>query len=256
MKTIPSNYGLEEKIMAAWGVVEDINLLYKKLCDTQLGEQKDRVENYLLGIKTVYELKFEDLWKEFENGLENNVYTEDMNKQDIVIHKLRSELSDIKIAKNELYLDFKEEMNKYQLEVEEQFAKVSQNNKETHLSLKQAEKDLAKKDVFKEVADTQLKNMKKQNVRIDQLESNLNNTHRANDKLYDEFKTLLAQHQTLTDSKYELQEKYENVVAAGNIVWSELETKKEELALYKKKYEMQSIKVDKQRCRINKLTNS
>jgi hypothetical protein len=63
-------FDLEQEIMHCWNVVEDIRLLNKYVLEgtPEGGEfSKDRIANYLLGLETVYELKFQELWTTFEH---------------------------------------------------------------------------------------------------------------------------------------------------------------------------------------------
>lgn len=59
-------FDLEQDIMKCWNVVEDLQNLYD--CE-QL--TKDQQQNYLLGLITIYEVKFNKLWKSFEDSVNN-----------------------------------------------------------------------------------------------------------------------------------------------------------------------------------------
>lgn len=59
-------FTLEEKIMACWGVVDDLSTVYKNV-DYR---DKDQVANALLGLHTLYSMKFEELWQAFEDHLQ------------------------------------------------------------------------------------------------------------------------------------------------------------------------------------------
>lgn len=67
-------FDLEQSIMECWNVVEDIDLLYTNVLDNpkfdMQPETADRVANLLLGMKELYELRFERLWKHFEGCIE------------------------------------------------------------------------------------------------------------------------------------------------------------------------------------------
>jgi hypothetical protein len=58
-------FQLEQKIMSCWNVVEDIKTLNEQIND---GEPltADGMSNYLLGLETVYQVKFEQLFALFE----------------------------------------------------------------------------------------------------------------------------------------------------------------------------------------------
>ena len=51
---------LEQAIMRAWCIVEDIQLL------RQIPKEYDALDNYLLGLETIYHKKFETLFSLFE----------------------------------------------------------------------------------------------------------------------------------------------------------------------------------------------
>ncbi len=57
-------YELEQPIMACWNVTEDINTLFKHVIEHDL--TKDEITNVLLGLKALYDMKFQDLFEEFE----------------------------------------------------------------------------------------------------------------------------------------------------------------------------------------------
>jgi hypothetical protein len=57
-------FDLEQHIMKCWNVTEDIDLLYRTTMDKDLS--KDDIANALLGMKTLYEMKFEEMFSDFE----------------------------------------------------------------------------------------------------------------------------------------------------------------------------------------------
>jgi hypothetical protein len=60
MKT---RFELEQEILACWSVVEDIELVYQA-SDKPLSQ--DELQNALLGLQTLYQMKFERLFATFE----------------------------------------------------------------------------------------------------------------------------------------------------------------------------------------------
>ena len=58
-------FDLEQGIMKCWNVTEDIDLIYRNVLD---GPEMttDEISNALLGIKTLYEMKFNELFNTFE----------------------------------------------------------------------------------------------------------------------------------------------------------------------------------------------
>ena len=59
-----TRFDLEEQIMDCWGVVDDIKSLY--YIDDLRGLTQDERANALLGLVTVYQIKFELLFNTFE----------------------------------------------------------------------------------------------------------------------------------------------------------------------------------------------
>jgi len=61
-------FDLEQGIMKCWNIIEDIRLLNKNVLEgTPDGGEltTDDVSNYLLGLETIYEMKFNDLFHIF-----------------------------------------------------------------------------------------------------------------------------------------------------------------------------------------------
>lgn len=59
-------YTLEEKIMSAWNVVDDIKLLCQQMLDGPRPMTEDEIANFLIGLETIYQFKFEDLFSCYE----------------------------------------------------------------------------------------------------------------------------------------------------------------------------------------------
>jgi len=57
-------FDLEQGIMKCWNVTDDIDLLYENVMESEMS--KDDIANALLGMKTMYEMKFNKLWDTFE----------------------------------------------------------------------------------------------------------------------------------------------------------------------------------------------
>lgn len=60
-----NRFDLEQQILDVWKVTDDIELVYKNTMDRDMS--KDEIANVLLGIKSLYELKFNQLWDTFES---------------------------------------------------------------------------------------------------------------------------------------------------------------------------------------------
>jgi len=63
-------FDLEQQIMNCWTIIEDIKLLDKNVLEGKLegGEMtKDEISNYLLGLESIYDLKFQQMFDTFSN---------------------------------------------------------------------------------------------------------------------------------------------------------------------------------------------
>jgi hypothetical protein len=59
-------FDLEQQILKCWNVTEDVDLLYRNLLDGPKEMTTDEIANALLGIQTLYEMKFNELFNTFE----------------------------------------------------------------------------------------------------------------------------------------------------------------------------------------------
>lgn len=60
-------FDLEQQILSCWNVVDDINLLYETVLERSTPLTQDEMANVLLGMKELYQLKFEKLFSIFEH---------------------------------------------------------------------------------------------------------------------------------------------------------------------------------------------
>ena len=56
-------FDLEQHIKKCWNFTEDIDLLNYNVLEKDMS--KDEISNFLLGLKTIYECKFNDLFDDF-----------------------------------------------------------------------------------------------------------------------------------------------------------------------------------------------
>ena len=59
-------FDLEQNIMKCWNVTDDIYLLYENVMDGVPEMTTDEIANALLGMHQLYEMKFEKLFRNFE----------------------------------------------------------------------------------------------------------------------------------------------------------------------------------------------
>ena len=63
-----NRFDLEQQILDAWKVVDDIDLVF----DCSMNDNDpDKIANLLLGLKTLYDVKFNKLWDTFEECIKN-----------------------------------------------------------------------------------------------------------------------------------------------------------------------------------------
>jgi hypothetical protein len=62
-------FDLEQQIMNCWNITTDLNDVFEELCK---GEKmsNDRMANIVLGMKELYEIKFDKLFRTFEGFLQ------------------------------------------------------------------------------------------------------------------------------------------------------------------------------------------
>ena len=59
-------FDLEQHIMKCWNITEEIDLLNKDM-------STDDISNFLLGLKTIYECKFEEMFDNFSELVEKGL---------------------------------------------------------------------------------------------------------------------------------------------------------------------------------------
>lgn len=57
-------FDLEQEIMKAWAICDDLGTLFEHVMERDL--DKDTISNALLGLQTMYQMKFETLFDTFE----------------------------------------------------------------------------------------------------------------------------------------------------------------------------------------------
>ena len=60
-----SIFDLEQSIMQCWNVCDDIDLLYSQTMERSTPLTQDEMANILLGMKSLYHMKFEKCFNEF-----------------------------------------------------------------------------------------------------------------------------------------------------------------------------------------------
>ena len=63
---------LEQHIMECWQLVDDVHLLYEQVMNKDLYKDQDRLANALLGLYTIYGMKFGLAFDTYEEALEHH----------------------------------------------------------------------------------------------------------------------------------------------------------------------------------------
>jgi len=62
-------FDLEQQIMECWNITTDLDSLFEECCEGYDSMSIDRVSNITLGMKELYEIKFNKLFRTFEGFL-------------------------------------------------------------------------------------------------------------------------------------------------------------------------------------------
>ena len=63
-KTMTDRFDLEQQILKCWNITEELQLLNEQVLEND-SFTKDQISNYLLGLHTIYEVKFEKMFDQF-----------------------------------------------------------------------------------------------------------------------------------------------------------------------------------------------
>jgi len=77
-------FDFEQQIMACWNVTSDIKTVTEYLLDAPLEvDREDKIANMLLGIESLYEAKFDKLFRQFEDLVHEYAHTLDRDSDAI-----------------------------------------------------------------------------------------------------------------------------------------------------------------------------
>jgi len=94
-------FDLEQGIMGCWQVTSDLDVLFEELVEND-SFTKDQASNFVLGLSTIYEAKFDKLFRTFEDFLKQYYrMRDDRNAAINEAHELQQEL-DLATEANEL----------------------------------------------------------------------------------------------------------------------------------------------------------
>lgn len=65
-----NRFDLEDKITAAWQTENDIDLIYRRLCDAPSPMTEDDIANAMLGLRSIFNMRMDELWEVFTKMIE------------------------------------------------------------------------------------------------------------------------------------------------------------------------------------------
>lgn len=68
----PDRFDLEQQITDCWSVVDEIKTFTRWVFDSQKEPSDDEQMNYLIGLETIYRVKFEKLFNTYETMVHNS----------------------------------------------------------------------------------------------------------------------------------------------------------------------------------------
>ena len=60
-------FDLEQSIMKCWNITDDIDMLCESILENEMSQ--DDISNVLIGLKALYDVKFDRLFRQFEELL-------------------------------------------------------------------------------------------------------------------------------------------------------------------------------------------
>lgn len=73
-------FDLEQKMMDCWQVVNDLDLMFSRMCEEQMSIED--ATNIALGLKVLYQHRFDDMWSVFEQVVGEGGFTPDPIAED------------------------------------------------------------------------------------------------------------------------------------------------------------------------------
>jgi hypothetical protein len=74
-----TRFDMEQEIMDCWHITEDLNILAENVLEKDA--DKDTIANVLLGLQTLYQMKFERLFDTFEGLVHTGKFRSDFNTE-------------------------------------------------------------------------------------------------------------------------------------------------------------------------------
>lgn len=96
-------FDFEQQLISCWSIIDEIKLLNQNVLEGKVDGGKltnDEISNYLLGLSTIYDFKFNKLWDMFEGVIMPIVRENKMLNEECVA--LIQQINELKGVKNEM----------------------------------------------------------------------------------------------------------------------------------------------------------
>lgn len=121
-------FDVEQGILSCWHVTGDVDLLYKQVMDGS--PTTDEIANALLGIKSLYDMRFNALFADFEDTIGNDWMKEKELKRQLDAKQAKIDELMLEYCPDEVTKDQWDEYSKHQVAVDanEMFAQTACKN--------------------------------------------------------------------------------------------------------------------------------
>lgn len=111
-----NRFDVEQGILSCWHVTDDVDLLYKQVMDGN--PTKDQIANTLLGLKAIYEMRFNALFEQFEESIGNDWIKEQQLKRQLDAKQARIDELMLEYCPDEVTDEQWDEYSKHQVRVD------------------------------------------------------------------------------------------------------------------------------------------
>jgi len=128
-------FDLEQGIMGCWQVTSDLDVLFEELVEND-HFTKDQASNFALGLSTIYEAKFDKLFRTFEDFLKHYYrISRELRETERALQELRDEMEEIEEANSIISLTEEDSVDLATLFDEEEESLSSLLEKNDNVSL-------------------------------------------------------------------------------------------------------------------------
>jgi len=118
-------FDLEQGIMGCWQVTSDLDVLFEELVEND-HFTKDQASNFALGLSTIYEAKFDKLFRTFEDFLKHYYrISRELRETERALQELRDEMEEIEEANSIISLTEEDSVDLSSLFDEEEESLIS-----------------------------------------------------------------------------------------------------------------------------------